>query len=90
MKNLRRLILILPGVADALPIAYLLVAPVWRSAPLVIVELCSFAPPVVGISVLVALIVLRQRRILPANSDSIRVAIVLAIIGIAEPIFYWI
>jgi len=45
MKPLRMLTLLLPALADILPLAFLMVAPSWLGAPGAISAICSFAPP---------------------------------------------
>lgn len=90
MSRSEKLIIILPALGDMVPFGYLLIMPVWRTAPVLIVELCSFASLVIGSFVIVALIIMRHRRVIPKGSASAPIGIVLAIVGIIEPIFYWI
>jgi hypothetical protein len=80
---------LLIGVADMLPFVYLLIAPGWKSVPAIIPVICSLAPPVIGVSTLLILTYLRWKRA-ALNPDGVRIAFVLAIVGILEPIFYWI
>ena len=80
----------LPLVADALPFFYLLIAPFWPTAPEAVVKICSFAPPVIGIGYLVCLGILRYTKVFPSFSIGVVVGAVFAVIGVIEPIFYWI
>jgi len=89
IKTLQVLMPLLIGVADMLPFVYLLIAPGWKSVPAIIPVICSLAPPVIGVSTLLILTYLRWKRA-ALNPDGVRIAFVLAIVGILEPIFYWI
>jgi len=89
MKTLRLLLPLLAGLADIIPFIYLLVASNWKSIPAFTAVICSFAPPITGFSIVIVLIYLKLKRV-ALDSDSVRIAIVLAIVGILEPIFYWI
>ena len=89
IQTLEILMPLLAGVADMLPFIFLLIAPIWKSMPGFTPIICSFAPPVIGFSILLVLIYLKWKRF-ALNSDGVRIAIILAIVGILEPIFYWI
>ena len=90
MSRSEKLIIVLSAVGDIVPFIYLLIMPVWRTAPRLVVEVCSFAPLVIGSFVIVALISMRQRQIIEKGSASVPIGIVLSIVGIIEPMFYWI
>lgn len=88
MNRYEKLIVILPALADAVPFVYLLVAPKWPNVPDLVVLFCSFAPLIIGILVLISLPTLKHRNLITKSSDSARIAIVLATIGLIEPFFY--
>jgi len=90
MKMLRILIPLLVGVVDALPFVYLLAAPVWPRVPTIVVIVCSFGPPVIGVATLTILMILRTWKHVPLSSDGFRIALVLAVVGMLEPLLYWI
>jgi hypothetical protein len=90
MSRSEKLIIVLPAVGDIIPFIYLLIMPVWRTAPQLVVEVFSFAPLVIGGFVIVTLISMRHRQIIRKGSASVPVGIALAIVGIIEPMFYWI
>ena len=78
-------------VADVAPFSYLLLMEAgWRTAPLGIVQACSFAPPVIGITSAILLPVLRHRNMIPRRSAALPIGLTLAMVGILEPLFYWI
>ena len=89
IKTLQFMLPLSAGIADILPFVYLLIAPGWKSVPAIIPVICSLAPPVIGISTLMILTYLRWKRA-ALNSDGVLIAFVLAIVGILEPVFYWI
>jgi hypothetical protein len=89
LKSLQPLLLLSTGVADILPFVYLLIASRWKSVPAIITIICSLAPPIIGVSTLLVLTYLSWKRV-ALKSDGVRIAVVLAIVGILEPIFYWI
>ena len=76
-------------IADLLPIAFLIAAGLRISIPRMVVPIGVLAPPVIGGLFLLSVGVLRVLRQLPPSADSVRVGIVLAAIGIIEPLFYW-
>lgn len=80
---------LLAGLADMLPFIYFLIAPNWKSMSAFTAVICTFAPPVIGFSILLVLIYLKWRRF-GLHSDSVRISVIFAIVGILEPIFYWI
>ena len=90
MMKLRLLLPLLTGIADALPLAFLVIAPAWPDIPTLVVMICSFGPPVVGICTLTILILLKFWKAVSLGSDGYRIASVLAAFGILEPLFYWI
>jgi len=89
IHTLQLLMPLLAGVADMLPFIFLLIAPIWKSMPGFTGAICSFAPPVIGFSILLVLIYLRWKHF-ALNFDGVRIAVVFAVVGILEPIFYWI
>ena len=90
MSRSEKLIIVLPMLGDIVPFVYLSMMPVWRTAPRLVVEVCSFAPLVIGSFVIMALIVMRRLQIIRKGSASVPIGIVLAIVGVIEPVFYWI
>jgi hypothetical protein len=90
MNKYEKLLIILPALADAGPfIYYLIIVPLWPAVPFVIALICSFAPQIIGISILITLPILRHQNIIPRHSDSILIGIVLAMFGILEPLFFY-
>ena len=90
MSRSEKLIIILPAVGDIIPFVYLSVMPLWRTAPRLVVVVCSFAPVLIGSLVILAIMIMRHRKIIRNDSVSLPISIVLAIVGIIEPLFYWI
>lgn len=88
--KLRLLLPLLTGIADALPLAFLVIAPAWPDIPTLVVVFCSFGPPVVGICTLIILILLKFWKGVSLKYDGFRIALVLAAFGILAPLFYWI
>ena len=90
MNRYEKALWISPAVADAAPFFYgLLIVQLWPNVPLPIVVVCSFAPIVVGIFVLIALPFLKRRAMIPRRSDGALIGITLAIVGVIEPLFYY-
>ena len=91
MNRLEKLSIIIPALADMVPFVYLLfVMQRWPTVPTLIVMFCQFVSPVIGAAVIVALLVLKHQKRIPKGSDGLRVGAVLAVIGILEPVSYWI
>jgi hypothetical protein len=79
---------IFPALADASPfLYYALIIQLWPGVWLPIAVVCSFAPIVVGIIVLLALPILRSWALIPRRSDGALIGTTLAIIGVIEPFF---
>jgi hypothetical protein len=90
MNKYEKLMVILPAVADAGPLLYYGPMVEWRrSAPYAIAITCSLAPLVVGISLLIALPILRRRGTIPRRSDGALIGVVLATAGLVVPFFFY-
>ena len=89
LRILRTLMPLMAAGADLLPFLYLATASAWQNSPAFVTVICSLAPPVAGLSILLLLMYLRLRRF-PLNFDGVRIALPLAILGVVLPLFYWI
>ena len=90
MDGFRKAAVLLPIFADALPFLFMLIAPSWQGVPTLVVAICSFAPPLVGSGFLVGVGLLRYMKVVSSISNGLLIGIVFAIVGIIEPLFYWI
>ena len=77
-----------PAVADASPFLYYVAIVYWH-LPSTVALICSFAPIVVGILVLLATPILRARSSIPHRSDAALIAGVLAVVGILLPFAFY-
>ncbi len=91
MNKYEKLAIVIPAIADVGPFSYYaIIMPLWRHTPLVFAMICSFAPPVVGVLIIVALPLLAHWRLVQRTSNGFIIGAVLGLVGIIEPVFFWI
>ncbi len=88
MNNREKALWIFPAIADASPLLYGVAIVYWHP-PWAVAVICSFAPIVVGILVLLAIPILRNRAAIPRHSDGALIGAVLAIVGIFLPFAFY-
>ena len=91
LNRFEKLGVVLPAIADAAPIVFLIGEDVkwWHTAPSFILKMLVFAAPIIGLTIVITLPILKHRGMNPKRSDCYLIGLTFAALGLLEPLYYW-